>query len=41
MLWQYPAVSRFVFWVSFTFPAYYIALSLVLHVRGGERSLSP
>jgi phosphatidylcholine synthase len=34
MLWQYPAVSKTVMWVSLAFPAYYIALSLWLHVRG-------
>ena len=31
MLWQYPAVSRAVFLASLAFPAYYVALSLVLH----------
>ena len=30
MLWQYPAVSRPVMWVSLVFPAYYFALSLWL-----------
>lgn len=33
MLWQYPAVSRPVLLGSFAFPAYYVALSLALHVR--------
>jgi len=31
MLWQYPAVSQLVFWVSLVFPVYYMALSFVLH----------
>jgi phosphatidylcholine synthase len=33
MLWQFPAVSRPVFWASFIFPAYYGLLSLALHLR--------
>jgi phosphatidylcholine synthase len=33
MLWQYPAVSRTVFWVSLVYPAYYFLLSLALHFR--------
>ena len=33
MLWQYPAVSRPVMWVSLAFPAYYFALSLWLWNR--------
>ena len=33
MLWQFPAVSRPLFWASLVFPAYYIVLSLVLHFR--------
>jgi len=33
MLWQYPAVSRPVMWVSLSFPAYYVALSIWLHLR--------
>jgi phosphatidylcholine synthase len=33
MLWQYPAVSRTVLLTSLVFPAYYVALSLVLQVR--------
>jgi phosphatidylcholine synthase len=34
MLWQYPLVQRPVIWLSLVFPAYYLALSLVLHLRG-------
>jgi phosphatidylcholine synthase len=33
MLWQYPAVSRPVFWTSLSYPAYYLILSLWLHFR--------
>ena len=33
MLWQYPAVSRPVVWVSLAFPTYYFALSFVFHFR--------
>jgi phosphatidylcholine synthase len=33
MLWQYPAVSRLLLWASLVFPAYYVALSVVLQVR--------
>jgi phosphatidylcholine synthase len=33
MLWQAPDVSRAIFWLSFVFPAYYMALSLVLQAR--------
>ena len=33
MLWEFPAVSRVLFWVSLVFPAYYAGLSLVLHFR--------
>ncbi len=33
LLWQYPAVSRTVLLTSLVFPAYYVALSLVLQVR--------
>ena len=33
MLWQYPAVPRPLLLASFVFPAYYVVLSLVLHVR--------
>ena len=34
MLWQFPDVGRGLFWISLLFPAYYFALSLVLHARG-------
>jgi phosphatidylcholine synthase len=33
MLWQYPNVSRVVFFLSLIFPAYYLALSLFLQLR--------
>jgi phosphatidylcholine synthase len=33
MLWQYPAVSEMVFWVSLAYPAYYFLLSFALHFR--------
>jgi phosphatidylcholine synthase len=33
MLWQYPAVSRPLFFVSLVFPAYYCLLSFALHFR--------
>ena len=36
MLWQYPAVSRLVMWVSLAFPAYYFALSWWLNLRRKE-----
>jgi phosphatidylcholine synthase len=36
MLWQYPAVSRPVMWVSLAFPAYYFALSWWLNLRRKE-----
>jgi phosphatidylcholine synthase len=36
MLWRMPAVSRVIFWLSLIFPAYYVALSLVLNQRHGE-----
>jgi phosphatidylcholine synthase len=36
MLWQYPAVSRLVLWVSLAFPVYYFALSLWLWGRRGR-----
>jgi phosphatidylcholine synthase len=35
MLWRMPAVSPVIFWLSLIFPAYYVALSLVLHQRRG------
>jgi phosphatidylcholine synthase len=38
MLWQFPAVSRAIFWASLVFPAYYAILSIVLHFRGGQSS---
>lgn len=38
MLWEYPAVSPALFVASLIFPAYYIALSLVLHVRRRART---
>ena len=31
MLWQMPGVSRWIYWLSLVFPAYYAALSLVLN----------
>ena len=33
LLWRMPDVPRPVFWVSLTFPAYYVVLSLSLEVR--------
>lgn len=33
MLWQYPAVSAELFFISLAFPVYYIVLSLALHFR--------
>jgi len=36
MLWQYPDESRLVMWVSLVFPAYYVGLSLWLHVQRRE-----
>ena len=33
MLWQYPAVSRQLFFISLAFPVYYLVLSLALHFR--------
>jgi phosphatidylcholine synthase len=33
MLWQYPAVSAELFFISLAFPVYYIGLSLALHFR--------
>ena len=38
MLWQFPAVSRLVFWASLVFPAYYLVVSLVLHFGRRARS---
>jgi phosphatidylcholine synthase len=37
LLWQFPRVSGPVFWASLVFPAYYTALSLVLHVASKPR----
>ena len=33
LLWQSPAVSRWLFYASLLFPAYYVGLSLTLHGR--------
>jgi hypothetical protein len=33
MIWQYPAVSRPVFYLSLVFPVYYVLLSLALDAR--------
>jgi phosphatidylcholine synthase len=33
MLWQYPAVSPGMFWVSLVYPAYYLLLSFLLHFK--------
>jgi phosphatidylcholine synthase len=41
MLWQFPAVSALVFWASLVFPAYYVGVSLFLHVRRGAGSGAP
>jgi phosphatidylcholine synthase len=41
MIWQYPDVSRPVFYLSLVFPVYYVVLSLTLDARrrrGGARS---
>ena len=38
MLWQYPAVSTLVLWISLVFPAYYFALSLWLWRRRSRTS---
>ena len=35
MLWRMPTVSPAIFWLSLIFPAYYVALSLVLTQRRG------
>jgi phosphatidylcholine synthase len=37
MLWEYPNVSRGAFWASLAYPAYYFAVSLLLHFRGRPR----
>jgi hypothetical protein len=36
LVWQLPAVSRPLLAASLLFPAYYAALSLVLHSRRGK-----
>lgn len=41
MLWQYPAVSRPLFWASFAFPVYYVGLSLILHFVRDSRRPAP
>jgi len=33
LVWQAPAVSRTVLWLSMAFPAYYVLLSLSLELR--------
>ena len=33
MLWQYPAVSDLVFWVSLAYPTYYFLISFALHFK--------
>lgn len=33
MLWQYPAISEWVFWLSLAYPSYYFLLSFWLHFR--------
>lgn len=33
LLWQFPVVSRPLFWVSLLFPAYYVVLSIALQMR--------
>jgi phosphatidylcholine synthase len=37
MLWEYPNVSRGAFWASLAYPAYYFAVSLLLHFRSRPR----
>ncbi len=38
MLWQYPAVSRPLFWISLAYPVYYVVLSIaVSRKRRGRR----
>lgn len=36
MLWQYPGVSRALFWISLAYPVYYFGLSIALHLRARE-----
>jgi phosphatidylcholine synthase len=38
MLWQYPAVSRPIFFASLVFPLYYLGLSAVLHFTRRTRT---
>lgn len=38
LIWQFPAVSRFVLYASLVFPAYYTVLSFVLHARRARRA---
>jgi phosphatidylcholine synthase len=33
MMWQYPAISKLVLYASLLFPAYYVGLSLMLHMK--------
>lgn len=40
MLWQYPAVSRPLLWASLVFPVYYIALSMILQVKGRRAAIA-
>jgi phosphatidylcholine synthase len=40
MLWEMPAVSRWIFWISMVFPAYYAVLSFVLDTRRGRDEAS-
>jgi phosphatidylcholine synthase len=37
MLWQFPDASRGAFWASLAYPAYYFAVSLLLHFRNSRR----
>jgi hypothetical protein len=37
MLWQYPDVSPLAFGASFVFPAYYVGLSITLHLRASRQ----
>ena len=37
MLWEYPIVSRALFWISLAFPVYYFGLSLLLHARAARQ----
>jgi len=33
MMWQYPAVTKWVLYASLAFPIYYFGLSFLLHVK--------